>query len=50
MDILIGAVLLIALYVIAKIVNNEKNDPIEKVLYVIGTCIVAAFLILALWR
>lgn len=50
MDILIGAVLLIALYVIAKIVNNEKNDPIEKVLYVIGTCIVAFVLVIALWK
>ncbi len=50
MDILIGAVLIVALYVIAKVLTNDKNDKIEKVLYVVATCIVAFVLVIALWK
>ncbi len=47
---LIGAVLIVALYVIAKVLTNDKNDKIEKVLYVVATCIVAFVLVIALWK
>lgn len=50
MDMLIGAVLIVALYVIAKVLTNDKNDKIEKVLYVVATCIVAFVLVIALWK
>ena len=45
---MLTAVALVALYVIARILGNEKNTTFEKVLYTVATCIVAGFILLSL--